>query len=431
MYVDRLKIKNMRGFEQAEMRLNYPGRKYPRGTPPPRLQNVNLLLGENGSGKSTVCRALCIGTLREYLNVSGFISNDNIRHGETESEVTVGLRLHRWDRFIAELGAGKTPPEVESETGITNATGTTHIRLQQKTEILEVRDRAKQLDDALFFGDTVALFIAAYGANRRTERPEAYNETLRKPRYRQVATLFESHVGLIPFESAFGAIANSSYNVVARLDDAVNVLNQLLPQPVRLVRVQASHRNEALELILNRPSWQFDTGKTLLEYLSLSDGYRSFLSWVLDLVVCIARAIPQNSLIKDHPGVVIVDEVDLLLHPAWQRTVIETIATAFPNLQFVFSTHSPIVAATLDAANIFVTRDGKIEQYTEPIAGKGIDATLTSPYFRLASPLSPEIERDLSKLAERAMEGDFEASLHYLRLLHSGNDAAIKADNGA
>ena len=49
-----------------------------------------------------------------------------------------------------------------------------------------------------------------------------------------------------------------------------------------------------------------------------------------------------------------VDEVDLHLHPAWQRQVVPTISRALPNLQFVLSTHSPIVAGTLSPKNIFV-----------------------------------------------------------------------------
>ena len=73
-------------------------------------------------------------------------------------------------------------------------------------------------------------------------------------------------------------------------------------------------------------------------------------------------------------GVCIVDEIDLFLHPEWQRVVIEQVAKAFPKMQFLFSTHSPLVAGTLEPENIFVMEqesDGTatVKQYTENIYG--------------------------------------------------------------
>jgi len=102
------------------------------------------------------------------------------------------------------------------------------------------------------------------------------------------------------------------------------------------------------------------------------------------------------------PGVCIVDEIDLFLHPEWQRVVIKQVAEAFPKLQFLFSTHSPIVAGTLHPANIFVLDDNKVEQYRENIYGLTPNQILTSSYFGLDSTRAPGTGT-LNDLARRSL----------------------------
>jgi hypothetical protein len=93
--------------------------------------------------------------------------------------------------------------------------------------------------------------------------------------------------------------------------------------------------------------------------------------------------------LRQIPGIVIVDEIDLFLHPEWQRRVIEQVATTFPHLQFCFSSHSPLVAGTLEPENIFVLDAHKIEQYREDIYGLTPNQILTSSYFGLRSTRAP------------------------------------------
>jgi len=141
---------------------------------------------------------------------------------------------------------------------------------------------------------------------------------------------------------------------------------------------------------------------------------------------------PPEHKLTDLCGVVIVDELDLLLHPAWQRTVIETIATTFPRLQFFFTSHSPIIAGTLEAANLIVTEvdeetgQVKIDKSREQVYGLSADQVLNSRYFGLPSSRAPGLERQLQELAERALE-DPDAAKEYLRLLAHGDDGTADA----
>jgi predicted ATP-binding protein involved in virulence len=87
---------------------------------------------------------------------------------------------------------------------------------------------------------------------------------------------------------------------------------------------------------------------------ALSAGYRTYIGCVSDLLYHLSHEAPTGISLREVRGVVLVDEIDLHLHPVWQREVVPSVARTLPNLQFVFTTHSPIVAGTLNAKNIFV-----------------------------------------------------------------------------
>ena len=101
------------------------------------------------------------------------------------------------------------------------------------------------------------------------------------------------------------------------------------------------------------------------------------------------------------------------------------VARALPNLQFVFTTHSPIVAGTLSPRNIFVLEmDGsgisRMQQFQEPIHGLNADQILVSPYFGLRTSRAAEAEDELRELSHKAMSGDSEAAVTFLKRLTSG-----------
>lgn len=88
---------------------------------------------------------------------------------------------------------------------------------------------------------------------------------------------------------------------------------------------------------------------------SMSDGYRGTLSLIADIAYRMASLNPaMGERVLETPGVVLIDEVDLHLHPRWQARILEDLVHIFPNVQFVVTTHSPIVVASVPKHNIRV-----------------------------------------------------------------------------
>jgi len=399
VYVSSLAVKDFRCFEEAGVELNYPGRPETGDRGTARLPNVNLLLGDNGSGKSSVFQAIALGVLAPVISSSGFHADHLVRRRPTRSllpetqfprevdhaTVDVQLRLDAADIDIASVAHPELRNNLEvrreaiASTPI-EVTGTIQIRRTEDFEELKWVTSGGWLAEALwkplYVSDSQAYFVVAYGANRRTERPEGYSEGNRNPRYQRVAGLFEDHVGLVPFRYAYLQLKD-----LERLIEARRVLNALLPEEMQL-----TDRTDRQ----GRPL--FARTGIYIPFEALSDGYRAFVGWVWDLLFQMARlqtsgtvAIPLTKV----PGVVIVDEIDLFLHPEWQRRVVEQIATAFPRIQFLFSSHSPLVAGALEAGNIFVLDQGRVEQYEETIYGLTANQVLTSSYFGLPSTRAP------------------------------------------
>lgn len=381
MYVERLILHDFRCFEKADVRFNYPGRPgAPRHPLPDRLQNVNLLLGDNGTGKSSVFRGLALGVLAPVIRSGGFNAEFMVRRppGDLQAGNQAPGRVPDRTEIRAHLKLQDVDASPLPEEG-SSLIGQCIIGRIGDTEDLKDATAAHNHPSAwqrLHKHSSPAFFMAAYGASRRVERPEGYSEASRVPRYQRVASLFEEHVGLAPFHLAYLQLQAQGV-----LEEARTLLNMQLGRGVALTdRLDAQQRP------------LFDLDGVHLPFHALSDGFRAFVGWFWDLLYQLGRLeAPANGRppLAQHVGVVIVDEIDLFLHPEWQRRVIPSIVNAFPKMQFFFSSHSPLVAASLERENVFVLDDAQIEQYADRLFGLTPNQVLTSSYFNLRSTRPP------------------------------------------
>jgi hypothetical protein len=127
----------------------------------------------------------------------------------------------------------------------------------------------------------------------------------------------------------------------------------------------------------------------------LSLGYQAALAWMVDLASRLFERYPDSENPLAEPAVVLVDEIDLHLHPKWQRRLIETLTDTFPNTQFIVTAHSPLVIQAAPDANLaLLRREGDhvvIENDVDYIRNWRVDQILTSELFGLDTARPPQI----------------------------------------
>ena len=141
-----------------------------------------------------------------------------------------------------------------------------------------------------------------------------------------------------------------------------------------------------------------DRKPTTLEIGQLSDGERGLLAIVLDLTRRLAQANPELALpTEEAEAVVMIDEIDLHLHPKWQRQIVQNLTAAFPKCQFIATTHSPQVIGEVEHERIQIIADGEV--YSPPHSF-GIDSSRVLEEVMEARPRTKEVQDvlyDLSK----------------------------------
>lgn len=129
-----------------------------------------------------------------------------------------------------------------------------------------------------------------------------------------------------------------------------------------------------------------------LTFEQLSEGYKTILIFVSDLLYRLSKTVKAGEGIASSKGVVIVDEIDLHLHPKWQRVIVGKLRKLFPNIQFIFTTHSPTIiqGASSDSViyRVYRTKEDGKTRVGEPYFRKNMDhlminTVLTSPLFGL------------------------------------------------
>jgi predicted ATPase len=404
MYVTDLEIQNFRSIADASLSLQYPGRD---DVPDLRHRNISLLLGNNGAGKTSILKSLALASLAPVIEKSGLVPYHFIRRGQKESHLKAKLLLHSQD-----VAARRSFPSTPIHSGIA-------IRTHGTVELL-FADQNLGTDPNFFeiFDDkSPAFMVVGYGATRRVQDLTSFSpeEQMRRRllRYQRVASLFESQVGLTPLSSW---LPNFETSNPERFIQVKQLLNLLLPEETEFTAKREFDTSG---------DYLFRRGETEVPFGALSDGYRAFIGWVADLLYHICTGNPSGAKLVENRGLVLVDEIDLHLHPEWQRLVISKIAAALPNLQFVFTTHSPIVASSLQHENIFVlesSNDGGtvVRQYEERIFGRTAEQVLLSSYFNLDTTRAPEFVSGLQQLSTEASPEDPAAALEVLRRL-AGN----------
>jgi predicted ATPase len=316
VFLRRITIDNVRSIKHLELPVEVPDGKSRKWT---------FLLGENGTGKSTLLRvmALVLAGDQALLELLGD-PNDWVRFGAKRARIHVDV----------ETADGKAR---EAE-----------LVIDRGDTIRQVYDRnRKHLDqlDAAFRHTPRSYFTVGYGVSRRPVDEDTTiaksTSAFRDPRARSVATLFSPHATLASLELW---AMDLDYRRKTGFRLARDALDTLLPG-ITLERIDRERR----ELVFRTPDGS-------VPYRLLSEGYQNVAAWTGDLLYQVTNVFEDYSDPFGIRGLVLIDEIDLHLHPTWQRELMRFIGSRFPNLQVVATTHSPLTVHQAGEGELFFLR---------------------------------------------------------------------------
>jgi len=398
MWVENVVLKNIRCFDNNELSF----KRWDDKTEPSRWIT---LLGENGTGKSTLLQAMSLllagpdGARTLVPRPIGWLKDDTT-YG------TISLVVHQGQHDKGEYGEERKYTRFSYYYYIT---GEKTVKIQEREynnpTIVEASGYNARflswLKKNAFNSSGNGWFAAGYGAFRRLTRDNRIIiPSLESPaRYTNFYAHFEEDKGITSFERWLVYLDyrrikdEDSSSVERQYQISIEAINGVLPDGVKFDSVTSSGR------II------FDIGGRKVPTIAMSDGFRSALALSGDMIWRLINAFPDSDTPLSEEGVVLIDELDIHLHPLWQRTMPGMLQTVFPNIQFIVATHSPLIAVGAGREALtyrLMNRDGviKIDDVSQDIINSSADDILTSPAFGLVSTFSPEVEHLLARYSE-------------------------------
>lgn len=350
MYLRSLHVRHMKRF--GDFTLSFEG-----ADGKPRMWTV--LIGENGTGKTALLQAIAlaaagqrqvntlargmVGLLRDrrseaLMAIEAEFSLDAHRPGLATfapgHEVRFVGRAHRVHARVT-LDAGESSLGAQSN----------YVDAGAPAEHVDPIDRARALKE-----QPRGWFVAGYGVARALP-DTGYKPDIDPPAIERMRPLFDAHKPLAStaFAAEWEAQPELRLAFNRLLKQALFHTNQLLPLVTDLeLRGRGGARGDAL-VTDDRFTQRVGAQELKISLGSMSNGYQSTVAWIADLIGHALLAerphLPEKP--EDLYGLVLIDELDLYLHPTWQVVLVRALRETFPNLQFVATTHSPLVLAGL------------------------------------------------------------------------------------
>ena len=263
------------------------------------------------------------------------------------------------------------------------------LRIEKKDTVTKVLDRAKktltELDEALEHANR-NYFVLAYGASRRLNVNRGRrdkNSNYRHVRARSISTLFNPDEVLIPIES-WAMDMDYMEN-----RGAMDIIGKVMSDFLRGVKFSKIDKKKG-QLIFQTPLGSVPMSQ-------LSDGFQNVAAWTGDLLYRITEAFGDYETPLKTRGLLLIDEVDLHLHPRWQRDLLAFLRRKLPNFQVVATTHSPITAQQANKNELhYIERRGrslKLHQFTGVPMAMLLHQLVMSDVFGLTSDESALLEQ--------------------------------------
>jgi len=385
MYIKRLLIEDIRGFRKLDFDLEH-------GPGTGQYAGWSVFTGDNGSGKTALLKAIALALNGpEFGRVLQPSFRGWIRKGKARGTVELRLRASDEDQWKS---PGRTTRDFVAAIEIADEGDEPVLQAKPIKEKGPKRGPWSENADG--------WFSCGYGPFRRLygESSDAMRLMRGPGPVARFATMFREDASLSECEGWLKELRFRSLDRGQDTDPTLDAVKKLLDDDfmqngMRIEKIDA----EGLHLR--------DQSGVVLPLEDMSDGYRAALALLVDIVRLMASVYGCDGLVIEgedgksvvgKPGVVLVDEIDSHLHPEWQRQIGFWLTRRFPRVQFLVTTHSPLICQAADLQGIFrLPPPGSDsapfqlaqEDYAEVVHARA-DTILLGPAFGLRHTRSPK-----------------------------------------
>ena len=373
MKLEKIRITNYRCFKDADIEFD---------------DHATLIVGKNGAGKTAILDAVAVAVSTFLLGIDGgvsrSISKDDARYEFHDLDGTVDPQ-HQFPVSIESIGDCLDNCDVKWMRSLNSESGNTTVK-----EARELTNISKDAQKRIMTGDKSLILplISYYGTGR------LYVQKKEKKNIKSL-TEFKRQVGYVDCmaaESNEKLMLNwfqiQTLKSLQEQQRTGKVEKSLLLKTVESAickcfeRISGSKNADIVfdldthRLVLNFEGTDGSLQKFAMD--EMSDGYKNTLSMIGDIAYRMAVLNPMlgDKVLEETTGVVVIDEIDLHLHPQWQQTIISDLNTIFPKIQFIVSSHAPAVINSVAKEQIRILDNGEIYMPAAQTYGRDANSIL-------------------------------------------------------
>lgn len=400
IYFEKLSVENVRCFGERQ-ELNLTDAKG-------RLARWTLILGDNGAGKTTLLQ--CLARMCPRFNPPP--DDDSKPH---PNRVEPELASEEKNEVLSALARSGSDADVQMEASLSVGLRLGEARPRQPRNIsttLTIKRKKGEITGVDPDGDAPNSlgeppFVVGYGAGRHPRAADSNRGVEKDPvhsLFKVASELYDAEKNLCDSHYA-SLLDHSPPGAKERLGRLTDMLAKVLPdvhrpQDIKILGPKSTaYLSDRAGVHVTTPSGEVPLGQ-------LSLGYQTVFAWTMDIAWRLIERYPTSSNPLEEPAIVIVDEIDLHLHPRWQREIRDRLTGLFPNVQFIATAHSPLMAQSSLGQNLAVVRWRKdrviIENDPDVVKSWRLDQVLTSDLFGFESARPPEtVEQQKRRVALR------------------------------
>jgi predicted ATP-binding protein involved in virulence len=393
MKITKLHLENFRGYKSLDLPLD---------------SKFNLIIGDNGSGKTALLEALTVAIGSFFLGITNVNSRsiyrrdiriETFEHNEeyqipvkVEANGIIDNREITWFREL--LGMKNRTTTVDTE----------QIKRISKEYEVRVRNGKEVNLPLIAYYSTGRLFDNA--RNKEEDDSENSSKLIIASRFRGYDRCLEAKSTYKKFQSWF--IGKEKSKLSRKIEDVnFNVVKNAI------VNNLPDCKDIYFEFDKDKPQGikvELIDGR-ILPFNALSDGTRNFLAIIADMA---HKCVTLNPHLKEEAlsstkGIVLIDELDLHLHPEWQRRIVSVLRTTFPEIQFIASTHSPFLIQETGIDQLIVLKNNEVSKITS-----GANLSIEDIAEDLQDVINPQWSNSRQEM--------FEVATEYYKAVKEGKD---------